>query len=81
MYGELTLRLSRGAGTSQSFHGRNAKLRHDKNTSFSGVGHLKRTRDGAEVIIYENKYAEHPLPFEKMPECLGVVHVEIEHAA
>ncbi len=80
MYGELTVRLTRDSPR-ESFHGRNAKLRHDTNTSFSGVGHLKRTQSGAEVTIYENVYAARPLPFEALPQCLGVVRVQVEHAA
>jgi hypothetical protein len=80
MYGELTVRLfnSRAHNT---FHGRNATLRHDVNTSFSGVGHLRRTAHGAAVTIFENIYAANPLPFDAIPPCLGVVRVEVEHAA
>lgn len=80
MYGELTVRLINGR-SAPSFHGRNAKLRHDSNVSFSGVGHLKRTTAGAEVTVFENVYARHPLPFAALPPCIEVVRVEIEHAA
>ena len=80
MYGELTVRLVNGRAH-DSFHGRNAKLRHDTNTSFSGVGHLRRTADCAEVKVFENIYAEHALPFELMPPCFEVVRIEVEHAA
>ncbi len=80
MYGELTVRLNNGRA-SDSFHGRNAKIRHDANTSFSGVGHLKRVGDGAEVKIFENVYATHPLPFQLLPACIEVVRLEVEHAA
>ena len=80
MYGEMTVRLTDGRPR-ESFHGRNAKLRDDANTSFSGVGHLKRVANGIEVKVYENVYAAHPLPFENMPSCIQVVHVEVEHAA
>lgn len=72
MYGELTARLTNGR-TMDSFHGRNAKIRHDANTSFSGVGHLKRVRDGAEVRVFENVYATHLLPFQLLPACIEVV--------
>jgi hypothetical protein len=80
MYGELTVRLIEGKATG-SFHGRNAKMRRDENVSFSAVGHLKRTDRGAEVTLFENVYARYPLPFEVLPLCMGVVRVEIEHAA
>jgi hypothetical protein len=50
MYGELTVRLVNGK-SADSFHGLNAKLRHDENVSFSGVGHLRRTAEGAEVTL------------------------------
>jgi hypothetical protein len=80
MYGELTVRLTNGRAT-DSFHGLNAKIRHDANTSFSGVGHLKRVADGAEVRLFENVYAKHPLPFEFLPACIEVVRAEVEHAA
>ncbi len=80
MYGDLTVRLFREKPP-RSFHGRNAKLRHNANTSFSGVGHLKRLIDGAEVKIFENVYAKHPLPFDDLPSCFEIVRVEVDHAA
>lgn len=80
MYGELTVRITDGQPR-ESFHGRNAKLRNDENTSFSGVGHLKRLANGVEVKVFENVYADHPLPFEDMPSCIEVVRIEVEHTA
>ena len=80
MYGELTVRFVNGKAA-DAFHGRNAKLRHNENVSFSGVGHLKRTADGAEVTLFENAYAQIPLPFDALPECIEVVRVEVENAA
>ena len=80
MYGELTVRLTNGR-SSGSFHGRNAKIRQDANTSFSGVGHLKRVADGAEVTVFENVYAKCPLPFDVLPPCIELVRIEVEHAA
>ncbi|MBB3827737.1 hypothetical protein [Xanthomonas arboricola] len=60
MYGELTVRIDMcGNAASDFFHGRNATLRENANTSFSGVGHLRETRSGAEVIIYEIVFAAH----------------------
>jgi hypothetical protein len=80
MYGEWTVRLKEGQ-IEDSFHGRNSSLRPNANTSFSAVGHLRRTESGADVKIFENVYARHPLPYEALPECIEVVRVQIEHAA
>ena len=80
MYGEMTVRLTDGQPR-ESFHGRNAKLRSDANTSFSGVGHLMRLANSVEVKVFENIYAEYPLPFEEIPPCIEVVRIEVEHAA
>ena len=80
MYGELTVRLIKGHSDG-SFHGRNAKLRQGVNTSFSGVGHLRRIRGGADVTVFENVYADFPLPFDVLPSCIEVMRVEVEHAA
>lgn len=80
MYGELTVRLVNGRAAG-SFHGLNAKLRPDTKIYFSGVGHLKRAGDSAEITIFENVFAEHKLPFNAVPSCINVVRVEVEHAA
>ena len=80
MYGELTVSLVNGR-VHDSYHGRNAKLRNDENTYFSGVGHLQRLSKGASVKVFENVFAERPLPFDAMPGCIEVVRVEVEHAA
>ncbi|MFB8913473.1 hypothetical protein QT199_005905 [Xanthomonas phaseoli pv. phaseoli] len=78
MYGELTVRVdTSGRAASGPFHGRNAALRENFNTSFSGVGHLRETCSGAEVIIYENVFAAHPLPFGDIPDCITAVRVEL----
>lgn len=76
MYGELTVHLSQDGTLGQPFHGRNAKLRSDINTSFSGVGHLRQQSAGvASVTVYENIYAAHPLPFGHFPSCIEVLRV------
>jgi hypothetical protein len=80
MYGEWTVRLRNGR-IAESFHGRNAKLRHNANTSFSAVGHLCRTEAGARIKIFENAFARHSLPYEEVPGCFDVVRVEVENAA
>lgn len=82
MYGELTVHIDTSSlEASKPFHGRNARLRKGVNTSFSGVGHLQRTRGGADVTVYKNAFASHPLPNATVPSCIQVVNVEIEHAA
>ncbi|PPU71225.1 hypothetical protein XmelCFBP4644_17015 [Xanthomonas melonis] len=78
MYGELTVHIDTcGNAASDLFHGRNATLRESANTSFSGVGHLRETSSGAEVIIYENLFAAHPLPFGDIPDCITAVRMEL----
>lgn len=82
MYGELTIRIDRSTlEAGKPFHGRNARLRKDCNTSFSGVGHLQRTSTGASVTVYKNAFAAHPLPCGAAPSCIQVIDVEVEHAA
>ena len=79
MYGELTVRLVEGH-VAESYHGRNGKLRGG-NTSFSAIGHLRRTALGAEVKLFENVNAKHPLPYDRLPACFGAVRVKVESAA
>lgn len=79
MYGELTVRFVDGHA-SDSYHGQNALLRR-KNTSFSAIGHLRRSAAGAKVKIYENVYARNPLPFDMLPTCIEVVRVEVSDGA
>lgn len=79
MYGELTARVLDDS-LGRPFHGRNAKLRHNANTSFSGVGHLERRGEGHKVTVYENVFAAHPLPFEHLPPSIDVVRVVVEDA-
>jgi hypothetical protein len=82
MYGELTVRIDKSSlKAGLPYHGRNARLREDANTSFSGVGHLQRIRSGAAITIYENVFSSLPLPFAGLPSCIDLVRVEIEHAA
>ena len=80
MYGELTVNLTNGK-IGPPFQGRNARLRADINTSFSGVGHIWRQATGINVTVYENVYAAHPLPFTDLPSCIQVVRVEVQDAA
>lgn len=79
MYGELTVPIDRPSlKAGQPFRGRNARLREDANTSFSGIGHIRRTRSGAAIIVYENAFASLPPPFELVPGCIELVRVEMD---
>lgn len=78
MYGEMTVRIGiKDNKILDSFHGRNSLLREAQNTSFSAVGHLRRTIDGASVLLYENIYALNPLNLELLPACLEFRRVEL----
>ncbi|TAL85054.1 MAG: hypothetical protein EPN74_09640 [Rhodanobacter sp.] len=82
MYGELTLHIdATSLEAGEPFHGRNAKLRKGVNTSFSGVGHLQKTKGGAAVTVYKNAFASRPLPDATVPSCIQVINVQVEHAA
>lgn len=76
MYGEMTVLLKDNAIV-DSFHGRNALLRENHNTSFSAVGHLRRTADGASVCLYENVHARNPLDYGSIPKCIEVRRVQL----
>lgn len=68
MYGEWTL-LIQDHEIVDSFLGRNARLQPALNRSFSAVGHLRRTPNGASVLLYENLHARHPLDYGTLPHC------------
>ena len=80
MYGERTILLKNGR-IADSFHGRNAKLRKNNNVSFSAVGHLRRSPTGPVVEIYENVFAQIQLDISSVPECFGMLRVEIVESA
>ncbi|MFC5439375.1 hypothetical protein [Rhodanobacter ginsenosidimutans] len=82
MYGELTLHIdATSLKARELFYGRNAKLREGVNTSFSGVGHLQKTKEGATVTVYKNAFAARPIPDVAVPSCIQLVNVKIENAA
>ncbi len=74
MYGEFTVLLnsSTGAIESEVFHGRNARLRKDANTSFSAVGRLSSHIGRIEVTLFDNVHAQVRIPYEKLPPCFQV---------
>lgn len=81
MYGELTVTIS-PSHASDFYHGKNAKLRHNANTYFSGVGLIRRGgNQPPQVTIYENAYASTPLPFDALPECIRVLRVNVSITA
>jgi hypothetical protein len=80
MYGEMTVTITEERIT-DSFQGRNAKLRHDTHTYFSGVGHMLSHNDGVTVTIYENVFSKNPIPFASIPSCINVVRVILSQDA
>jgi len=76
MYGEKTVLLKDNAIVN-SYYGRNAFLRENHNTSFSAVGHLRKTVEGASVCLYENVYARNPLDYGSIPRCIEVRRVQL----
>lgn len=80
MYGERTLIFDTTENAiTDSFQGRNSSLRHDKNESFSAIGHLKETQKGTTVKVFENIYAENPLNFSKIPDCIEATRIVVEN--
>lgn len=78
MYGELTVVLNpKDNKIEDSFHGRNSSFQKNKNTSFSAVGHLYKTKSGPEVHLYENIFAKTPLNFSLLPGCFEVTRIAL----
>ena len=79
MYGELTVVLNpKSKKIENSFHGQNASFRKKKNTSFSAVGGIYRTKNGPIVRIYENIFCEkNRLDFSLLPKCIEVTRIEL----
>ena len=77
MYGEpsVTLSLETGAIV-DSFEGTNKSFHFAKNTSFSAVGHLKRSEAGPLVHLYENLYAKIPLDYGRLPAAFTCTRFE-----
>ena len=80
MYGEMTV-LLQGGRISDSFHGRNSTLREGHNSSFSAVGHLRRSTSGPVVEMYENVFARVPLNPSLLPQCFGFLRIEVTESA
>ena len=79
MYGEFSLRVDNATDKLvEAYHGRNQKLRHDANTSFSAIGRLAPVQGTMRVKLFENIFAKVPLSFDKMPACFEIVRVNLE---
>ena len=76
MHGDLTVQFNQRTDHSNTFHGRNAKLGQEKNTSFSAIGHLFVRRGNPSIELYTNPHAKHPLP--AMPASMVVTRIEID---
>ena len=80
MYGEMTLKIRvNDSQVVDSFQGRNSSLQESHNTSFSAVGHLSHTIDGASILLYENIYALNPLDIELLPSCIEFRRIEPQY--
>ena len=81
MYGELTILINKHTRQVEGdpFCGRNRSVSEDKNTSFSAVGRLAPIlRSGKmTVTLFENAFAKVRLPYEQLPPCFEVRHVEL----
>ncbi len=71
MYGQLTVSLNIDRDRkARTFQGKNKAFSKTTNTSFSAVGLLAQTRDGATVHIYENMYARNKIDYSILPTCI-----------
>ncbi len=78
MYGEMTIVINpKQHVITDSYHGRNQSLRHNKNTSFSAVGRLYQTNEGPVVRIYENIFSEYHLDYSSLPKCIEVIRIDL----
>ena len=79
MYGETTVVLNTKENKiTDSFHGRNRSFQHDKNTLFSAVGGLYRSKKGPTIRIYENIFCKkNRLNFSLVPNCIEVTRIEL----
>lgn len=79
MFGEHTVEIGfEPAGTSdpaivESYRGRNKSLSPDKNSSFSALARLRPSSAGMILTIFENPFAKHALPYEKLPPCFEIL--------
>jgi hypothetical protein len=78
MYGELTVLLNKKTGKAPDlFSGKNQLLQQSKNTSFSAVGRLCDLGGAITVTLFDNAFSKVKLPYEQLPPCFDVKHIEI----
>ncbi len=77
MYGDLKISILANR-LGPLYREGNDRLRQDRNTSFSAVGHLLHYCSGIRVVLYENVHAAKPLPFEDVPACIEVVRMQLQ---
>lgn len=70
MHGDLEVVLSDARHIVRWQRGRNREFRPDKNGNFSGLGHLRHSRAGPQITIYENALARFPLG--RLPRAFAV---------
>ena len=81
MFGEHTVEIGfEPAGISASaitasYRGRNRSLSPNKNPSFSALARLRPNPAGTILTIFENSFAKHPLPYEKLPPSFEIVRL------
>lgn len=74
MYGEYTLRIGMEKGNIiDRFHGRNRYFEIKKNTSFSALARIAVVRSETNITIFENAFANVPLPYSRLPSCFELV--------
>ncbi len=81
MYGQLTIRINLRTRQveGEPFCGRNSSVSESWNTSFSAVGRLAPILKSGKmtVTLFENVFAKVRLPYEQLPACFEVKHVEL----
>jgi hypothetical protein len=78
MYGAYTILLNRETrAASDWFNGKDQMLQESKNTSFSAVGHLRDRGGKTSVTPYENVFAKIKIPYNQLPACFDVPHIEV----
>lgn len=78
MYGAYTILINKQTGASDDwFNGKGQMLQAEKNTSFSGVGHICDRGGITTVTLYENIFAKVKLPVGQLSHCFDVQKIEV----
>lgn len=79
MYGDYTVVFNKSTGKIiDSFQGQNQSLSEAKNTSFSAVGKLSPYFGKMKVTLFENVFSKAKIPYQQLPQCFDVIHIQIE---